>query len=84
MVFESLPQLTIQSMIVFQVIDTPKVIETSKTEIYISIVSAALNSMFKIGTILIEASAVNETAVSYALMCAMARVGMFFMFFMFY
>ena len=38
LIFESLPQLTIQSMIVFEIINISQVIKTNKIEIYISLV----------------------------------------------
>ena len=79
LMFETIPQLTVNIVIVFVIFNSDnnrfsKDITITINDIILSIISALLNSTFQLLRIYFESKVCEETLTSYLMHCLMARI----------
>ena len=75
LMFETIPQVILQGLIVFNIGMQLEGTSLSSNDLYLSISAAVINSIGQIGRLYLEARAVEESFIQYALICMMGRVG---------
>ena len=70
-VFETIPQAVLQSLLLFSGAFGSNI---SEVDVYISIASAVLNSIFQVLRLRLESIACHESFVEYCLQCLLARI----------
>eukprot|EP01084_Bolivina_argentea_P043354 79888_1 len=75
LMFETIPQVTIQGLLFFSVIGGLELTNITSNDLLISVASAVFSSITQIIKLLFEAHAVQESFFQYALTCFMARIG---------
>ena len=73
-VFETIPQGALQACLAFDVWKLADA-DISKDDVYLSVVSAIVNSMVQIIKLKLESKACHEKFLTYSLECLMARIG---------
>lgn len=73
--FETIPQVIVQSLLVFGVLTTFEKTNITETDVYFSICCAFFNASFQLLKLKLEAKAVNEMFTHYCLTCLLARIG---------
>eukprot|EP01083_Nonionella_stella_P014862 41621_1 len=75
LMFETVPQLTIQVLLFCNVIPGKHLIDMNQTILLTSIASASLNCVRQMIKLVLESKAVRQNVIEYSLHCVMARVG---------
>eukprot|EP01083_Nonionella_stella_P177652 625049_1 len=75
LMFETVPQLTMQGLLFWDVIPGKHLAGIDEFILLISITSASLNCIRQIIKLILESRAVRQNVIEYSLHCVMARVG---------
>ena len=73
-VFETIPQSILQTFLLIGIFGNINDTNITASDVYLSIVSAILNSLFQIFRLKLESQACEESFVEYCLTCLMAQI----------
>ena len=74
LLFETIPQAALQVLLIVGIISTGKSTSIEPFDVYLSVASATLNSIFQIIRLKLESEACNEAFYLSCLQCLMARI----------